>query len=100
MKSLTVNQKKSLRGLGHALKPAVMIGDAGLTEAVLQEFQQNLDHHELLKVKIRAGDRAGRDAIIERLCQAGQADVVQRIGNVALLFRANPERNKIKLPKS
>ena len=62
--TLSESQKKYLRGLGHGLKPVVMIGDAGLTEAVLSEFNDSVEHHELIKVRVKVGDRAERDRII------------------------------------
>ena len=98
---LSEHQKKFLRGLGHQLKPLVMVGDAGLSESLLAEFESTLDHHELIKVRVRVGDRDARDAIINELCAKGKAQLVQRIGNVALLYRPNlkkkPEK-RIRLP--
>lgn len=92
-------QKKYLRGLGHQLKPVVMVGDGGLSAALLQEYESSLQHHELIKVSVRVGDRRDRDRIIDELCSAGSAELVQRIGNVALLYRENPEQKKIRLPR-
>ncbi|MEM8817551.1 MAG: ribosome assembly RNA-binding protein YhbY [Pseudomonadota bacterium] len=97
---LSEHQKKHLRGLGHQLKPVVMVGDAGLSESLLAEYESTLDHHELIKVKVRIGDRAARDSLIAELCERGNAELVQRIGNTALVFRANPEQSKVLLPKS
>ena len=96
---LSESQKKYLRGLGHGLKPVVMVGDAGLTETVMSEFNSCLEHHELIKVRVKVGDRSERDRIIARLCDSGQAELVQRIGNMALLFRENPEKKRIRLPR-
>ena len=99
--NLSEHQKKYLRGLGHQLKPTIMVGDAGLSESVLAEYESTLDHHELIKVRVRVGDRVARDAIIEKLCADSSAVLVQRIGNVALLFRQNlkkkPEK-RIRVP--
>ena len=100
--NLTEQQKKFLRGRGHQLKPLIMVGDAGLSESLLAEFEATLDHHELLKVRVRAGDRDARDEIIEKLCATGRAELVQRIGNVALLYRPNLNKKpdkRIRLPK-
>jgi RNA-binding protein len=95
---LTEQQKKLLRGLGHQLKPVLMVGDAGLTDGVLREFSSTIAHHELVKVRVRVGDRKGRDQIISELCERGGAALVTRIGNVALLYRRNEEDPKIRLP--
>lgn len=96
---MSEHQKKHLRGLGHKLKPVIMVGDAGLSESVLEEYERTLEHHELIKVKVRVGDRAARDSIIAELCDKSGAELVQRIGNTALLFRANPEEPRVLLPK-
>jgi len=95
---ITESQKKYLRGLGHQLKPVVTVADAGLSESVLKEFNSTIDHHELIKVRIRGGDRATRDATIKELCKTTKAQLVARIGNVALIYRHNDEKPKIPLP--
>ena len=99
--NLTEHQKKYLRGLGHQLKPLIMVGDSGLSDSVLAEYESTLDHHELIKVRVRVGDRDARDAIIDKLCTESSAILIQRIGNVALLFRQNlkkkPEK-RIRVP--
>ena len=96
--ALSETQKKYLRGLGHSLKPIVMVGDAGVSPGVLAELDTCLDHHELVKIRVKAGDRAVRDEVILELARRSSATVVQRIGNMALLFRPNPEKNRITLP--
>jgi len=95
---LSEPQKKFLRGLGHQLKPVIMIGDAGLTESVLKEFESTIGHHELIKVRVRVGDRAARDEIIGELCSKGPANLVTRIGNVALMYQRNEDKPRITLP--
>ena len=95
---LSESQKKFLRGLGHQLKPVIMVGDAGLSPSLLQEFESTIGHHELIKVRVRAADRPSRDAMIDELCDKGAATLVTRIGNVALLYRRNPEAPRIPLP--
>ncbi len=98
---LSESQKKYLRGLGHDLKPLIMVGDAGLSESLLIEYEATLAHHELIKVKLRGADRASRDKMIEQLCANHSACLIQRIGNVALLYRENPKKKpekKLRIP--
>ena len=90
--NLSEAQKKYLRGRGHALKPLIMVGESGLSDSLLAEYESTLDHHELIKVRVRVGDREARDVMIEKLCQDSRATLVQRIGNVALVYRANPQK--------
>lgn len=73
-------------------------GNAGASPGLLAELDTTLAHHELIKIRVRAEDREARDAIIRELCAASGAELVQRIGNVALLWRPNPERRRIILP--
>ena len=91
---LTEQQKKTLRGLGHTLKPVILVGTEGLSQSLLEEFERSLEHHELMKVKVSVGDRAQRDAVIAGLCEHSGAELVQRVGNVGLLFRRKRDNSK------
>ncbi len=97
--TLSESQKKYLRGLGHGLKPVIMVGDQGLSESLLTEYDSALTHHELIKVKVRVGDRQARDALIDELCSRSGALLIQRIGNVALLYKENPDQKKVQVPR-
>lgn len=96
--SLTNQQSKHLRGLAHNLHPVVMVGQHGLKPSILEELEIALDAHELIKVKVSVGERDERDQAIAELMQASGADLVQRIGNIAVLFRRNTDKPKIVLP--
>ena len=91
-------QKRYLKSLAHSKKPVVIIGAKGLTQAVLEELDIALDHHELVKIRVNAADRDARIDIINHLCTSLRAQLIQRIGHVATLFRRNPESPKIALP--
>jgi RNA-binding protein len=95
---LTENQKKHLRRLGHVLKPVVMIGQHGLTPGVVAEAARALEDHELIKVRARVGGRDGRDTALQALAAQTGAAIVQRIGNVGLLYRENSTLPKVLLP--
>ena len=84
--NLNEDQKKRLRGLGHKLKPVIIVGAGGLSASLLDEFDRSLAHHELMKVKLNVGDREERDRVIAALLDHSRAILVQRVGNVALLF--------------
>ena len=95
---LSQTQCKHLRRLGHSLKPVVSVGGSGLTDNLLAELENALNHHELIKVRVRAGDRDRRDALLDGLINQSKATLLQRIGNVALLYR-EAEKQKVSLPK-
>jgi RNA-binding protein len=85
--SLSETLKRELRGRGHSLKPVVSVGNAGLSKAVMREIELSLEHHELMKIKISGTDREARSAMIEQICASFNADLVQAIGHVALIYR-------------
>jgi RNA-binding protein len=84
-------QKKKLKAQAHSLNPVVMIGQAGLTEAVIKEINLALDTHELIKVKIRA-ERDDRKMISEQICSQTLSEQIQSIGQIAVLYRKNPKK--------
>ena len=94
---LTENQKRQLRKLGHNLKPVVMIGANGYTDAVNEEINLALEHHELIKVRVSGAERDSRDQMIKEMSERNKAELVQRIGHIALLFRRNKEKPRIEL---
>ena len=92
-------QRKHLRRLGHDRNPVVLIGNAGLGPNLVAEMDQALSHHELVKVRARVGDRGLRDELLAELAASTRSELVQRIGHVALYYRANPEKaHRILLP--
>lgn len=98
--ALSNAQKRYLRGLAHDLKPVVMVGAKGVGPALLAELDQALELHELVKVRIAAGDRDERDAMIEALVEPSEANLVARIGHVAVLYRRRRENPLVILPKA
>ncbi|HMM57779.1 MAG TPA: ribosome assembly RNA-binding protein YhbY [Rudaea sp.] len=96
--SLTPSQKRYLRGLAHSLKPVILTGNKGVTPALIKEFSNALDQHELVKVKL-GDDRDERKAHIAELGGAAQAELVQSIGRVACFYRRNEEQPKLALPR-
>jgi len=97
--SLTSSQIRYLRGIAHSLKPVIMTGNKGLTDAVIKELGIALDHHELIKVKLGSEDRDERRAQIASLSERTGAELVQSIGRVACFYRQNPDQPKLALPK-
>ncbi|CUU22733.1 ribosome assembly RNA-binding protein YhbY [Duffyella gerundensis] len=96
--NLSTKQKQHLKGLAHPLKPVVMLGNNGLTEGVLAEIEQALEHHELIKVKIATEDRETKNLVVEAIVRETRASNVQVIGKTLVLFRPSKE-SKISLPR-
>ena len=83
--SLTPEQKKHYRTIGHSLNPIVTIAGKGMTENIQLEVDRALEDHELIKVKFAVGDRDVKKQLIQELCTIVEATIVQEIGNIALI---------------
>ena len=98
MTILSTKQKQFLKGLAHHLSPVVMLGGNGLTEGVLAEIDNALNHHELIKVKIAGADRETKQLIIDAIVRETNSSNVQTIGHILVLYRPS-EESKIQLPR-
>jgi len=96
---LTKEQKKYLRTLAHNRDTIIWTGQQGITANLLAEINFALDHHELIKIKIRAGTRESREQTASAICQQAGAEPVQKVGNVIVLYRRNMQEPKIVLPQ-
>lgn len=97
--SLSATQIRYLRSLAHDLKPLILLGAKGATEAVAKELASTLDIHELVKVKLSGGDKDERQEQIAFLTGQTGAETVQEIGHVVVLFRRNAQDPKLALPR-
>jgi len=95
---LTGKQKRYLRGLGHGLNPAVMVGKGELSEPLIRETIAALESHELIKVKILESCAADRREVAAALAEACGAEVAQILGRTILLYRRGDEP-KIEVPR-
>ena len=83
-------EKKALRKKAYLLKPVVMIGQKGLTDAVLVEIDIAINSHELIKVRIRGADKNKRNEQCIQIKQQLNADLVHQIGGIIVLYRPAP----------
>jgi RNA-binding protein len=90
MKTLTPAERRALKARAHHLQPVVIIGDAGLTPAVLSEINRALTSHELIKIRVLGDDREARGELIGSICGELDASPVQRIGKILVIFRPRP----------
>jgi len=84
--------KYQLKAQAHALKPVILLGAKGLTEAVIKETDHMLSANELIKVKLTGVEREERIQVVEQLCETLHADFIQLIGKTATLYRLNPDK--------
>ena len=88
---LSARERRRLRAIAHQLDPVVTVAEKGLTDGVLAEARRALIDHELIKARIQLEDRDDRRAVGDALCSQLNAELIQRIGKVLVLYRSNPE---------
>lgn len=96
--ALKGKQIRFLRGLGHHLKPVVMIGKDEISDQLLSAVQEALQAHELIKVKIQEGCLLDRKEVAQILAEKTTAEVAQILGRTILLYRRG-EEPRIELPQ-
>ncbi len=84
-------QLKMLRSKAHDCKPVIWVGQQGLTENVTNEINTALDHHELIKIRLRVGDREKREQACNDICAKTRAELIRKIGNTLTIYRRNNE---------
>lgn len=102
MSSLKGYQRKYLRGLAHALKPVVQIGQKGMTDSVVESVEEALDIHELIKVKFVEHKEKDQKAYFSEIVEKKTgAEMVGMIGHTAIFYRrhADPEKRTIRVPE-
>ena len=102
--TLSPIERRALKAKAHELVPVVMIGDHGLTPAIIREVDRNLKAHELIKIRASTDDREQRATWFAEICEALNAAPVQHIGKIYVIWRNSPElteaRAKAALPKT
>ncbi len=93
-------QKRYLRSLGHNLKPVVVIGRNGLSPAVMAKVDQELNAHELIKIRF-SDFKEERKQLVEQIAEATQSATAGVLGNTAILYRehADPDKRSIVVPQ-
>jgi putative YhbY family RNA-binding protein len=100
MLKLTPAERSELRSQAHGLKPVVLIGDAGLTPAVMKEIEAGLNVHGLIKVRVFGDDRDARLGMYESICAELGAAPIQHIGKLLVVYRPKKEDEKQRAGKS
>jgi len=86
--------RRALKARAHALDPVVLIGDGGVTEAVVAEIERALKAHELIKVRAGGMAREARELAMAEICERTGAEPVQAIGKVMVLWKESPEKRE------
>ncbi|MDE0897385.1 MAG: YhbY family RNA-binding protein [Longimicrobiales bacterium] len=101
MTQLTSKQRAYLRKLAHPLKPVVLVGGDGVTDALISSVSDAFNSRELLKVKLQeSASIKVRDAANQIADALEDVHAVQTIGKTMVLYRRDPEDPEIRLPSA
>ena len=84
-------KKIQLRRKVHQLHPLVIIGQHGLTPQVHAAIDEALLAHELIKIRVNAEDKAQRQSFIDAIVSEHQAEIIQTVGHLLVIYRQNHE---------
>jgi RNA-binding protein len=90
-RDISNTKRKELKKKSYSLKPIIMIGQNGLTDSVINEIDNALDTHELIKVRTRGSDKDERTQQCLKIKEKLNADIIHRIGFITVLYRPTPE---------
>ena len=96
---LTQSEKKQLKALASKETVKYQIGKNEITDSVLDVFNKALTARELIKIDVLKGAVNPVMEIALDLSSRLNADIVQVVGRVIVLFRRNKENPKIKFKK-
>lgn len=71
------------------LEPVVKVGRAGLTAGFFAALEEALERHELVKVKFEHF-KEQKKVLAPELAARTRSHLIQRVGNVAVLYRRKP----------
>ena len=71
-----------------------MIGNDGLTPAVIKEAEMALNAHGLIKIRVLGDDRQAREAMFVALADQLNAAPIQHIGKLFVLWRPRAEKER------
>lgn len=93
--NLTPQERSELRSAAHALRPVVIIGDKGLSDAVFKEISVHLQAHQLIKIRVTGDDRELRLQILAQICETLDAAPIHHLGKILTVYKPNPDRPSV-----
>ena len=85
--ALTGRQVRQLRSLAHHLNPVIIIGKADVTEGTVEQANESLEAHELVKCSVLDTSTLSAREAADELASRCHAEVVQVIGRKFSLYR-------------
>lgn len=91
---MTSKERAAWRAKANSLEPIIQIGKEGITDNLITQIDDTLDVRELIKIRVHleTSPQTPKE-LAPQLAEALQAEVIQVIGGVIVLYRkADPDR--------
>lgn len=95
---LTGKQKRFLRSKAHHLSPIFQVGKTGVNENMVMQIAEALEKRELIKVSILQNNFDDKDEVAKEIAEGTNAQIVQIIGNMIVLYKESNDNKQIVLP--
>lgn len=97
---ISPRQRRDLRAAAHPLQPVVLVGDRGLSDAVLLEIDRSLNAHELIKIRVAGAARPERESMLASICERLSCAPVHHLGRVLVVFRPHEQDTTTAAPQA
>ena len=98
--ALNGKQVRQLRSLAHHLNPVVHIGRGDINDGLIEQTEESLEAHELIKCAVQDGSGLSAREAASELAEATGADVVQIIGHRFTHYRASSRKDIKKIERA
>mgnify|MGYP003299025547 CR=1 FL=1 len=96
---LTGKQRAFLRGKANSFDVIAQVGKEGLTKACLSGLSTALNARELIKIKVLPNSGLTAREFCDEACEALNAETIQVIGTIVVLFRKKEKDSEYDLSK-
>ena len=90
---ISTKDRAKLRGIAQKLEPTVLIGKAGLEQAIFDEIVNVLEKHEIAKIRLLPNSGLDTKTAMQEICKNIFAEPVQQIGNVVVIYRKSSKKD-------
>lgn len=95
---LSGKQKRYLRSLAHHLDPIFQVGKGGVNDHLITHINEAIEKRELMKISVLNNNLEDRQEVATALAEGAEAELVQVIGNVIVLYKESEDHKNIELP--
>ena len=91
---MTSKERAQWRAKANSLEPVIQLGKEGISENLITQIDDTLDARELIKIRVHleTAPKTPKE-LANKLAQALEAEVIQVIGGIIVLYReADEER--------